>query len=188
MDSRETTLPGVFVLEPRRVSDDRGWFSEICSERTLRAAGLVFDWVQDNHSHSADVGTVRGLHFQAPVMAQTKLFRVARGAALDVAVDVRKGSPTCGECVAEELSEETGKQLLAPKGFWHGFATLHPNTDALYEVDAFYSGERDGTVRFDDPDLGVDWRMDPNTAVPSTKDDQAPQFKDWNSPFVWEAS
>lgn len=186
MDVIETSLPGIMRLMPRRFGDDRGWFSEVWSQRTLEAAGLSFDWVQDNHSHSVDAGTVRGLHYQAPPMAQTKLVRVARGAVLDVAVDVRKGSPTYGQWVAEELSEENGAQLLVPKGFLHGFVTLTPGTDVLYKVDAFYSGEHDGAVRFDDPDLGVDWGLDPGAAVLSAKDAAAPMFSGWDSPFTWD--
>lgn len=188
MNVTETALPGVLLLEPRRFADDRGWFSEVWSQRTLEAAGLSFDWVQDNHSHSVELGTVRGLHYQAPPMVQTKLVRVARGAVLDVAVDVRRGSPTWGQWVAEELSEENGRQLLVPKGFLHGFVTMTSGTDVLYKVDAFYSGEHDGGVRFDDPDLGVDWGIDPSAAILSSKDEKAPAFADWNSPFVWEGS
>jgi len=150
-------------------------------------AGLSFDWVQDNHSFSAEAGTVRGLHYQAPPMAQTKLVRVARGAVLDVAVDVRKGSPTYGHWVAEELSEENGVQLLVPKGFLHGFLTLTPKVDVLYKVDAFYAPDSDGSVRFDDPDLGIDWGIDPGAAVLSDNDAAARRFANWDSPFVWEA-
>ena len=186
MEIIETALPGVLVLKPRRFADDRGWFSESWSARQMEAAGLVFDWVQDNHSHSVETGTVRGLHYQAPPMAQTKLVRVARGAVLDVAVDARKGSPDFGKWVAEELSEANGAQLLVPKGFLHGFVTLMPGTDVLYKVDAFYSGEHDGAVRFDDPDLAVDWGIDPSTAVLSGKDARAPRLADWDSPFVFE--
>ncbi len=188
MDVRETALPGVLLLEPRRFGDGRGWFTESWSARTMAANGLEFDWVQDNHSHSAEAGTVRGLHYQSPPMAQTKLVRVARGAVLDVAVDVRKGSPTYGQWIAEELSEKNGRQLLVPKGFLHGFATLTSGTDVLYKVDAFYSGEHDGAVRFDDPDLGVDWGIDPKRAVLSEKDANAPRLVDWESPFVWESA
>ena len=159
---------------------------KMASARTMEAEGLAFDWVQDNHSHSVEAGTVRGLHYQAPPMAQTKLVRVARGAVLDVAVDVRNGSPTYGQWIAEELSEENGRQLLVPKGFLHGFVTLTAGTDVLYKVDAFYSGEHDGAVRFDDPDLGVDWGIEPAKAVLSEKDTNAPMLKDWESPFVWE--
>ena len=188
MEIIETALPGVLVLKPRRFADDRGWFSESWSARQMEAAGLVLDWVQDNHSHSVETGTVRGLHYQAPPMAQTKLVRVARGAVLDVAVDVRKGSPDFGKWVVEELSEANGAQLLVPKGFLHGFVTLTPGTDVLYKVDAFYSGEHDGAVRFDDPDLAVDWGIDPSTAVLSDKDARAPRFADWDSPFVFEGN
>ena len=111
-----------------------------------------------------------------------------RGAVLDMAVDVRKGSPTYGQWIAEELSDENGRQLLVPKGFLHGFVTLTPNVDVLYKVDAFYSGEHDGSVRFDDPDLGVDWGIDAGVAVLSEKDANAPRFADWQSPFVWEGA
>lgn len=188
MDISETAVPGVLLLTPRRFGDNRGWFSETWSARTMAAQGLTFDWVQDNHSHSAEAGTVRGLHYQAPPMAQTKLVRVIRGAVLDVAVDVRFGSPTFGQWIAEELSEENGVQLLVPKGFLHGFVTLQPQTDVLYKVDAFYSGEHDGGVRFDDPDLGIDWGIDPATAVLSDKDANAPWLADWKNPFVQEGA
>ncbi len=148
-------------------------------------AGLAFDWVQDNHSYSAETGTVRGLHYQSPPMAQTKLVRVARGAVMDVAVDVRQGSPAYGKWVAVELSAENGAQLLVPRGFLHGFVTLQPDTDVLYKVDSFYAPECDGAVRFDDPNLGVDWGIDPSKAVLSDKDAAAPAFRDWDSPFSW---
>ncbi|MEL7154274.1 MAG: dTDP-4-dehydrorhamnose 3,5-epimerase [Pseudomonadota bacterium] len=188
MNVSETALPGVLLLEPRRFGDGRGWFTESWSARTMEAEGLAFDWVQDNHSHSVEAGTVRGLHYQAPPMAQTKLVRVARGAVLDVAVDVRKGSPTYRQWITEELSEENGRQLLVPKGFLHGFVTLTPGVDVLYKVDAFYSGEHDGGVRFDDPDLGVNWGIDASAAVLSEKDAKAPLLADWQSPFVWEGA
>ena len=188
MQMTETALPGVMKLEPRRFGDGRGWFAESWSARRMDEAGLSFDWVQDNHSFSAEQGTVRGLHYQSPPMAQTKLVRVVRGAVLDVAVDVRKGSPTYGRWVAEELTEENGAQLLVPKGFLHGFVTLTSNVDVLYKVDAFYAPDCDGGVRFDDPDLAIDWQIDPAKAVLSDKDAKAPRFADWDSPFAWEAS
>ena len=181
----KTPIPGVLVLTPRRFGDGRGWFSESWSARVMAAAGLVFDWVQDNHSHSVEAGTVRGLHYQAPPSAQTKLVRVVRGAVLDVAVDVRRGSPTYGAWVAEELSAENGAQLLVPRGFLHGFVTLEPATDVLYKVDAFYDPAADGAVRFDDPDLRIDWGIAPGTAVLSEKDAAAPAFADFESPFAW---
>lgn len=187
MEIRETALPGVLLLTPRRFGDGRGWFTESWSARRMEEAGLVFDWVQDNHSHSADAGTVRGLHYQAPPSAQTKLVRVVQGRVLDVAVDVRRGSPTYGQWMAEELSAENGAQLLVPQGFLHGFATLEPATDVLYKVDAFYDPATDGGVRFDDPDLGIDWGIDPASAVLSDKDAAAPAFADFNSPFDYRA-
>ena len=154
----------------------------------MAEAGLAYDWVQDNHSYSVAVGTVRGLHYQAPPSAQAKLVRVARGAVLDVAVDIRRGSPTYGHWVAEELTAENGAQLLVPRGFLHGFVTRAPETEVLYKVDALYDGPAEGAVRFDDPDLAVDWGIDPGDAVLSDKDAAAPFLADWQSPFTWEGA
>ncbi|MEM9044528.1 MAG: dTDP-4-dehydrorhamnose 3,5-epimerase [Pseudomonadota bacterium] len=145
------------------------------------------DFVQDNHSYSADTGTLRGLHFQAPPSAQTKLVRVARGSVLDVAVDIRRGSPTFGQWVAEELSAENGAQLLVPRGFLHAFITLEPHTEVLYKVDAFYDPNADGAVRFDSPELGIDWGMEPDKIILSDKDAAAPAFADFTSPFEYSA-
>lgn len=188
MEIRETALPGVLCLTPRRFGDGRGWFSESWSARHMARAGLVFDWVQDNHSHSAEAGTVRGLHYQAPPSAQAKLVRVVRGRVVDVAVDIRRGSPTFGRWVTQELSAENGAQLLVPGGFLHGFATLEPMTDVLYKVDAFYDPAAEGAVRFDDPDLAIDWEtgwgIDPARALLSDKDAAAPAFADLESPFT----
>lgn len=186
MEIRNTAIPDVKVLTPRRFGDGRGYFSETWSARRMAEHGLRFDFVQDNHSYSAEAGTVRGLHYQAPPMAQTKLVRVARGAVLDVVVDVRKGSPNWGQWVSVELSAENGAQLLVPKGFLHGFVTLTPDTDVLYKVDAFYAPECDGGVRFDDADLGIEWGIDPKTATLSDKDAAAPAFRDFESPFICE--
>ncbi len=179
------SLPGVMRIRPRRFGDGRGFFSEVWSRRAFAEAGLEFDWCQDNHSYSAAAGTVRGLHYQAPPMAQAKLVRVARGAVLDVAVDARRGSPSFGRWVAEELSAENGVQLLVPRGFLHGFVTLVPDTDVLYKVDAHYAPDCDGAVRFDDPDLGIDWGIDPGRAVLSDKDAAAPLFRNFVTPFVY---
>lgn len=183
MQVSETALPGVLRLVPRRFADARGFFSETWNAATLRAAGIDLGFVQDNHSYSAQAGTVRGLHYQAPPQAQAKLVRVARGAVRDVAVDVRAGSPTYGHWVAEELSAENGAQLLVPVGFLHGFVTLTPDTDVIYKVTAPYAPECDGAVRFDDPDLGIDWGIAPGAAVLSDKDARAPAFRDFKSPF-----
>lgn len=186
MDIVETAIPEVKRLVPRRFGDGRGFFTETWNAARMADAGLAFDFCQDNHSYSADPGTVRGLHYQSPPMAQTKLVRVARGAVLDVAVDIRKGSPWYGHWVAERLDAETGAQLLVPRGFLHGFVTLTPDADVIYKVDSFYAPDCDGAVRFDDPDLGVDWGIDPKTAILSDKDAAAPLFHDFETPFTYE--
>lgn len=179
----ETALPDVKRLRPKRFADSRGFFAETWNAGRMRDVGLDFHFVQDNHSYSAAAGTVRGLHYQAPPMAQAKLVRVARGAVRDIAVDVRRGSPTFGRWVAEELSAENGVQLLVPRGFLHGFVTLVADTDVLYKVDAPYAPDCDGAVRFDDPDLAIDWGIDPGAAVLSEKDGRAPLFRDFITPF-----
>lgn len=188
MDIVKTSIPEVVRLEPRRFQDSRGFFTETWNRQRMAEAGLDIAFVQDNHSFSADAGTVRGLHYQAPPMAQAKLVRVARGAILDVAVDVRRGSPTYGAWVAEELSAANGYQLYVPEGFLHGFVTLTADTDVIYKVNAFYSPECDGAVRFDDPDICVDWGIDPKDAVLSDKDAKAPRFRDFETPFVYDGS
>lgn len=186
MQIDETTLDGVMVLTPNRFGDARGFFSESWSAARMEAAGLIYDFVQDNHSISVQMGTVRGLHFQAPPHAQAKLVRCGRGRLLDVAVDIRKGSPTFGQWVAKELSFENGQQLLIPRGFLHGFVTLAPDTEIIYKCDDVYAPECDGAVRFDDPDLGIDWGIEPDKAILSEKDRAAPFMKDFDSPFVYE--
>lgn len=184
MKITETDLPGVLILEPRRVSDDRGWFMESWNRETLRGHGIEIDFVQDNHSYSAPQGTVRGLHYQSPPHAQAKLVRVARGTVRDVAVDVRRGSATYGRHVAVDLSAENGRQLLVPAGFLHGFATLTPDVELLYKCSDVYAPDCDGAVAWDDPDLGIDWGIDFATATLSDKDRAAPRFADWTSPFT----
>lgn len=186
MQVEETELPGVLLLTPRRFGDDRGWFSEVWNKTTLLDAGIDLDFVQDNHSFSAEVGTLRGLHFQSPPRAQDKLVRVARGKIWDVAVDFRQGSPHFGKWVGRELSAENGAQLLVPKGFLHGFVTQAPNTEVLYKCTDTYAPDCDGSVRFDDPDLGIDWRLDGRSAILSAKDEAAVAFKDARTPFVFE--
>ena len=188
IDVSDTGIPKVKLITPRRFGDSRGWFSETWTKPKMAAAGLDLDFMQDNHSYSAQTHTLRGLHYQASPYAQTKLVRVARGAVLDVAVDVRVGSPTYLKWVSAELSAENGAQLLVPQGFLHGFLTLLPDTEVLYRVDAPYSSEADGAVRFDDPMLGVDWSIDPAKAILSDKDAAAPAFTDFDNPFTYEAS
>ena len=151
----------------------------------MAGAGLDLGFVQDNESLSARAGTLRGLHYQAPPFAQAKLVRVAKGAIRDVAVDVRRGSPTYGAWVAEELSAENGAQLLVPRGFLHGFVTLTEDALVLYKVDNPYDAASDGGVRWDDPDIGVDWGLGSMPPVLSDKDARAPALRDWTSPFEY---
>lgn len=186
MQIETTGLEGVLILTPRVFRDTRGHFSETWSRATLAAHGIALDFVQDNQSLSGPVGTIRGLHYQAPPHAQDKLVRVASGAVLDVAVDVRAGSPSWGRWVGVELSAENGRQLLVPKGFLHGFVTRAPDTLVMYKTTDVYAPACDGAVHFACPDLGIDWGIDPDAAVLSDKDRAAPALADWTSPFVWE--
>lgn len=185
MEVRATALPDVKVLTPRRHGDRRGYFSETWSARRLADEGMALAFVQDNESLSAKAGTLRGLHYQAPPFAQAKLVRVAMGAIRDVAVDARRGSPTYGRWVAETLSAENGAQLLIPHGFLHGFLTLTDDTLVLYKVDNVYDGSSDGGVRWDDPDIGIDWGVSGRELTLSDKDRRAPAFREWTSPFEY---
>ena len=182
----ETTLPGVLILTPRRFGDDRGFFSEAWNRDTLRAQGIDMDFVQDNHSLSRPVGTVRGLHYHSPPHAQDKLVRCGAGVVFDVAVDARAGSPTYGKWVGVELSAENGRQLLIPKGFLHGFVTRTPNAELLYKCTDVYAPDCDGAVHFADPDLAIDWGIDPADAILSPKDAGAPGFAGFASPFKYK--
>ena len=185
MQIEETALQGVYILTPARFGDARGFFSESWNRRRMAEQGFDLDFVQDNHSVSAQVGTIRGLHFQAPPAAQDKLVRCGRGRLWDVAVDIRKGSPTYGRWIGVELSAENGRQLLIPKGFLHGFSTRAPHTEIIYKCTDYYAPECDGAVRFNDPDIGIDWGIE-GEAVLSPKDAAAQLFADFDSPFVWE--
>ncbi len=181
---RETPLPGVVIIEPVRHGDARGFFSESWSKSRMDKAGLAHDFVQDNHSMSTEAGTLRGLHFQAPPHAQAKLVRCGRGRLFDVAVDIRRGSPTYGQWTGAELSFENGLQLLVPEGFLHGFVTREPDTEVIYKVTDVYAPDCDGAVRWDS--CGVDWGV---TGTPklSPKDAAAPALADFDSPFEWTA-
>lgn len=170
-------IADVVLLTPRRFEDDRGWFQETWNQRTLAGAGITLDFVQDNQSLSRQVGTVRGLHLQVAPHAQAKLVRVVAGAIIDVAVDVRAGSPSYGRWVSAELSAENGRQLLVPRGFAHGFRTLVPDTEVLYKVDGFYDRASERGIRFDDGDLGIDWGP-PADILLSAKDRELPSFRD----------
>lgn len=187
MNSLETDLPNVYLLEPSRFGDARGWFSEVWNEKKLAGAGINAEFVQDNHSFSEQTGTVRGLHFQAPPHAQAKLVRVVCGSIFDVAVDLRNGSPHYGKWFGAELSAENGRQLYIPEGFLHGFITLKDKTEVLYKCTDYYAPETEGSVRFDDPDLNIDWGSVTDKAVLSDKDAVAPYLKDIISPFEFEA-
>lgn len=188
MKIKETALPGVVILTPARFGDARGFFSESWNDKTLADHGIDQLFVQDNHSFSVQAGTVRGLHFQAPPHAQAKLVRCGRGALFDVAVDFRQGSPTWGRWVGVELSFDNGQQLLIPAGFLHGFVTREPDTEIIYKCTDYYAPDCDGAVRFDDPDIGIDWGVDPKTVVLSDKDAAAPRLADVSPPFVYEAT
>jgi dTDP-4-dehydrorhamnose 3,5-epimerase len=185
MEVRATALPDVKVLTPRRFGDQRGYFSETWSAAHMAGQGLDIRFVQDNESLSAKAGTLRGLHYQAPPFAQAKLVRVACGAILDVAVDARRGSPTYGRWVAEEISAGNGAQILVPVGFLHGFLTLTDATLVIYKVDNIYDAGSDGGVRWNDPDIGIDWGVADEGLTLSDKDRRAPLFREWVSPFEY---
>ena len=186
MQIEQTSLPGVVILTPARFGDHRGFFSESWNRQRMQEAGIDIDFVQDNHSLSAQVGTVRGLHFQSPPHAQAKLVRCGKGRLFDVAVDVRKGSPSYGKWFGIELSFENGKQLLIPAGFLHGFVTREPDTEIIYKCSDYYAPECDGAVRFDDPDIGIDWAMGDVAPVLSEKDAKAQSLRDFDSPFTFD--
>lgn len=176
MDLLKTKLEGVYILIPKVFGDHRGFFMESWSRRTMEESGLYYDFVQDNHSLSTVKGTLRGIHFQKGDKAQAKLVRCVRGAVLDVAVDLRHDSPTYKQWVGVELSEENKKQLLIPRGFGHGFVTLTDHVEFLYKADNYYAPEADGGIRWNDPDIGVDWGIfDP---ILSEKDTKNPFLKD----------
>lgn len=179
----KTSLSEVVIITPRRFGDARGWFMETFNAPRMAEAGLALNWVQDNQSFSAAKGTLRGLHYQRSPHAQDKLVRCSRGALLDVAVDFRAGSPTFGKWVSAELTAENGRQLLVPKGFLHGFVTLTDDTEVQYKCTDVYAPDCDGAVRWDDPELGIDW----GTTAPilSEKDAKAPLLKDAPRPFTW---
>ncbi len=185
MKVTQTDLPGVLILEPTRHVDGRGFFSESWNKRRLAEAGIQQDFVQDNHSMSEVAGTLRGLHYQSPPHAQAKLVRCGRGALFDVAVDVRRRSPTYGQWAGVELSYENGRQLLVPEGFLHGFVTREPMTEVIYKVSDYYDAACDGAVHWDS--CGVDWGIDSDPQI-SAKDTAASVFADFDSPFVWTAT
>ena len=182
MNFIETALEGVFIIEPRVFTDERGYFFESYSKAAFEAAGLHYDFVQDNQSKSV-YGTVRGLHFQKGEHSQAKLVRVLEGTVLDVAVDLRRASPTYGRHVAVELSAENNRQLLIPRGFAHGFSVLSETAVFAYKCDNLYCRESEGGIRFDDPTLAIDWCIDPAKALTSEKDKLHPYVTEFVSCF-----
>ena len=169
------SLPGVFIIEPQIFEDSRGYFFESYSQAKFEAAGLHYDFVQDNESKSS-YGTVRGLHFQKGEHAQAKLVRVLEGTVLDVAVDLRKGSPTYGKHVAVELSAENRRQMLIPRGFAHGFSVLSETAVFAYKCDNLYCKVSEGGIRYDDPQLAIDWKVEKGKELLSEKDRELPLF------------
>ncbi len=186
MLTEQTNLPGVLIVTPARFADQRGWFSETWNSTAFAANGIDTAFVQDNHSFSAWANTVRGLHYQTPPHAQAKLVRCTKGTMLDVAVDIRRGSPTYGQWAAVELTAESGRQLFIPTGFLHGFATREDACEVQYKCSTEYVRENDAGITWDDPDIGIDWGLT-GPAVLSAKDAAQPAFAGFVSPFEWIA-
>jgi dTDP-4-dehydrorhamnose 3,5-epimerase len=176
-------VPGPVLVTPRRFGDHRGFFLETYSSRDFAALGIRDVFVQDNHSLSARPGTIRGMHFQLPPHAQAKLVRVLRGAILDIAVDIRRSSPSFGRHVAVELTAENAQQLFIPAGFAHGFCTLSPDTEVAYKVTDLYAPECDRGIAWNDPDLALPWPFDPAEVQLSDKDRRAPRLRDMPTVF-----
>jgi dTDP-4-dehydrorhamnose 3,5-epimerase len=171
-------LDGAVEIRPRKLGDDRGFFSETYNAKALSEAGINLQFVQDNHSLSAAKGVLRGLHYQLPPHAQDKLVRVVSGSILDVVVDIRKASPTFRKWIALEVSAAKWNQILVPKGFAHGFLTLEENTEVIYKVTDYYSPEHDRSIRFDDPSIGIEWPFAASAVQLSDKDRNAPSLDD----------
>lgn len=176
MNVIETDLEGVCILEPRIFGDSRGWFTESWSKRTMEEAGLHYEFLQDNHSYSAQKNTLRGIHFQLNPFAQAKLVRCTKGSVLDVAVDLRKDSALYKKWIAVELSEGNKRQLLIPRGFGHAFLTLTEEVEFLYKADQYYNFESDRSIAWNDPEIGIEWPI--SDPILSDKDKKAPILHD----------
>lgn len=176
MEVRSTAIPEVKLVKPRKHGDHRGFFSETYNKKELAEAGIALDFVQDNHSLSVEKGVIRGLHFQIPPFAQDKLVRVIRGSVFDVAVDLRKSSPTFGKHVSAIVSAEEWNQILVPIGFAHGFCTLEPNTEVIYKVTNYYAPDCDRGVLWNDPQLEISWPVSEREVILSDKDKRQPRF------------
>lgn len=184
MPFRTTDIPGLLIFTPAVYADERGYFFESYNEEVFRRQGIDTHFVQDNQSFSC-YGVIRGLHYQLEPYAQSKLLRVLQGTILDIAVDIRAGSPTFGKYVAVELSDENKLQFLIPPGFAHGFSVLSPTAEVAYKCDAFYKKESEAGIRFDDPQLDIDWRVPVDKAIVSAKDRQLPTLADCRNTFKY---
>ena len=177
-------IEGLLLIVPTRFGDERGYFAETYRADAFRAFGITAEFVQENQSFSARPGTVRGLHFQAPAAAQAKLVRALRGALFDVAVDLRRGSPTFSRWCSARLSAAGGEQIFIPRGFAHGFCTLEPDTEVAYKIDAYYRPECEGGVAWDDPQIAIPWPVAPAEAILSERDRKLPRLSDLDLPFT----
>jgi dTDP-4-dehydrorhamnose 3,5-epimerase len=189
-EMRMSSLPPsespVLLITPKRFGDDRGWFSETYNAQSWSKLGVECTFVQDNHSLSRQKGTLRGIHFQTPPHAQDKLVRCTRGAIMDYAVDLRRGSPTYGQHVATELSADNGHQLFVPVGFGHAFVTLEPDTEVMYKVSDLYAPACDGGILWSCPSLAIDWPLPEGGPALSDKDKLLPSLADFDSPFSYD--
>ncbi|MBI5856018.1 MAG: dTDP-4-dehydrorhamnose 3,5-epimerase [Sphingobacteriales bacterium] len=186
MPFTQTDFPGLILIEPDVFEDSRGYFFESYNEKKFREAGIDCNWVQDNQSSSL-YGVIRGLHYQLPPFAQSKLVRVLRGKILDIVVDIRKGSPTFGKVYSKVLSAKNKRQLFIPKGFAHGFSVLSEKAEVLYKCDAFYNRESEAGIICNDAELNIDWRIPQGNAIVSEKDNMLPGFAHCNNSFVFES-
>ncbi len=188
MELTTLAIPEVKLITPKIFRDGRGFFSETYNRRALDDANISANFVQDNHSLSVERGVIRGLHFQSPPHAQDKLVRVTRGSIFDVAVDIRKGSPTFGKHIAVILNVENWQQLWVPKGFAHGFCTLEPNTEVIYKVTDYFDAKRDKGLAWDDPELGIEWPVKPEEVILSDRDKVQPRLSDLPDYFHYDQS
>ena len=178
MDVIETSISAVKIIQPKKFGDDRGVFSETWNQRALEEAGIDLPMVQDNHALSGQIGTVRGLHFQRPPFSQAKLVRVVRGAIFDVAVDLRRSSPTYGQYVSATISADEWNQILVPADFAHGYCTLNADTEVIYKVSNYWSPDHESGIRWNDPDIGIEWPVPEADAVLIDRDRELPLLKD----------
>eukprot|EP00119_Amphimedon_queenslandica_P003438 XP_003389676.1 PREDICTED: uncharacterized protein LOC100633697 [Amphimedon queenslandica] len=184
MQIESLAIPDIRILRPKKFGDHRGFFSETFNKKALSEIGIDIDFVQDNHSLSAEKGTMRGLHFQIPPFAQDKLVRVVRGAIFDVAVDLRRSSPTFGQYASAVVSADEWNQILVPVGFAHGFMTIEDDTEVIYKVSNFYAPSHDRGILWNDPEIGIDWPLEGGEAILSDKDKVQPRLGEIESPFA----